>query len=170
MNISKHSLSAIKLNSPFPKGLFFLAIIFISNYCYSGVYKWVDEQGNVHYSQQRPSNVQAERMNVQNYAPEDTSSYKRPGSKTDAEDNKAQTADDKNKTSDTETPEKKPESKADKKRRLAACAQARKNLATMQSVGRIRSKDKDGNASYISQQQKEAKMQQSRDLISKYCK
>ena len=167
MNISKCLLSSLKLNSTFSKGLFFLATIFISNYCYSGVYKWVDDQGNIHYGQQRPGNIQAERMNLQNYAPEDTSSYKRPGSKADAENNNAPADDNKNKTSDTE---KKPESKADKKRRMAACAQAKKGLSNMQSSGRVRSKGKDGSINYLSEKQKAAKMKQSRDLISKHCK
>jgi len=165
MNISKRSLSPVKLNNSFSKGLLFLAIFSISNYCYSGIYKWVDEQGNVHYGQQRPASVQAERMRVQSYAPEDTSSYKRPVLDTNGD-----ATEGKSETSDADTPEKKPESKAEKKQRLAACAQARKNLTRMQTVGRIRSKDKDGNTSFISQKQKEQKMQQSRDLISKHCK
>jgi len=165
MNISKHSLSPIKLNNPFLKGLLFLVILSISNYCYSGIYKWVDEEGNVHYGQQRPASAKAEQMRVQSYAPEDTSSYKRPALNSGDKDNT-----DKSANSDAETPEKKPETKAEKKQRMAACAQARKNLTRMQSIGRIRSKDKDGNASFISQKQKEQKMQQSRDLISKHCK
>mgnify|MGYP000462684309 CR=1 FL=1 len=164
MNIRKNSYSPVKLNTSFSKGLFFLALISISNYCYSGIYKWVDEQGNTQYGQYRPSNIPAEQMDVQSYAPQDTSSYKRPGSNVD---DKEQAA--KDKAADSE-PEKKVETKAEKKQRMAACAQARKNLTTMQSIGRIRSKDKDGNASFISQKQKEAKMQQSRDLISKHCK
>ena len=65
--------------------------------------------------------------------------------------------------------EKKPETPAEKKQRLEACANARKALATMESIGRIRSKDAEGNYSYLSQQQKEAQMQQARDLIKKYC-
>ncbi len=168
MNIRKSSYSPVKLITPFSKGLFFLVLISISNYCYSGIYKWVDEQGNTQYGQHRPGNIPAEQMDVQSYAPQDTSSYKRPGSKVDGkDDDKEQAA--KDKTADSE-PEKKVETRAEKKQRMAACAQARKNLTTMQSIGRIRSKDKDGNASFISQKQKEAKMQQSRDLISKHCK
>jgi len=165
MNIRKYSLSLIKLHTLFSKGLFLLVMTSISNYCYSGIYKWVDDQGNVHYGQQRPASVQSEQMRVQNYAPQDTSSYKRPSLKTDSEEDS-----DKNASDEAAANEEQPESKADKKQRLAACAQARKNLTRMQSIGRIKSKDKDGNYSFISQKQKEQKMQQSRDLISKHCK
>jgi len=159
MNIRKHSLIK-KINSSILQGLFFISAISISSYCYAGIYKWVDEEGNVHYGQQRPATTQSERMRIQHHAPDDSSTYKRPGSK-EGEEKKAE---------EPAAEKKKPETAAEKKRRLAVCAQAKKNLQTMQSVGRIRSKDKDGNASYISQEQKEAKIKQSRELISKHCK
>jgi hypothetical protein len=79
--------------------------------------------------------------------------------------------DDENKPADEPAAqeEKKPETRAEKKQRLEACARARKSLTTMKSVGRIRSKDADGNYTYLSQQQKEAQMKQARDLIKKLC-
>ena len=39
----------------------------------------------------------------------------------------------------------------------------------MGSQGRVRSKDKEGNISYLSQQQKEAKIKQHKRLIAKHC-
>jgi len=166
MNISKHSFTSININSAILQSLALSLTLFISNYCYAGIYKWVDEQGNVHYGQQRPADSQSERLNIQHHAPSDVSSYKRPGSK---EENKDGNTENKDKAADANE-EKKPETAEEKKRRLNACSQAKKNLSTMESIGRIKSKDKDGNASYLSQQQKEAKMKQSRDLISKHCK
>ncbi len=139
----------------------------------AGIYKWVDAEGKVHYGQQRPANETAEKMTVQQYAPQDSSTYKRPGTQSSDDQTGEKLADDaKNQTQDKPPikPEKKKESKADKKRRLAACAQARSNLSKMESIGRIRSKDKDGNVTYVSQKQKEARMKQARSLISKHCK
>ena len=137
----------------------------------AGIYKWVDAEGNIHYGQQRPAGSTSEKMNVQQYAPRDSSSYKRPGSKSDDENKDSAVTDGAEKQApDTAKPEKKVETAAEKKRRLQACAQARKNLSTMQSVGRVRSKDKDGNVTYMSQTQKEAKMSQAKSLISKHCK
>ena len=163
MNISKHSLTRKKINPSLIQGVFFTLTIFISSYCYAGIYKWVDDEGNIHYGQQRPASAKSEKMRIQHHAPNDSSTYKRPGAK-EGEENKEE------KASETAKDKKKPETAAEKKRRMVACAQAKKNLQTMQSVGRIRSKDKDGNASYISQEQKEAKMKQSRELINKHCK
>lgn len=166
MNIRKHSFRYTKPHSAIFLSVLFTFSLFISNYCYAAIYKWVDAQGNVHYDQQRPTDVSSESMNIQHHAPSDASSYKRPGTKEEpqeGEENKTEKAADTNE-------EKKPETAEEKKRRLAACAQARSNLSTMESIGRIKSKDKDGNTSFLSQQQKEAKMKQSRELINKYCK
>ena len=144
--------------------IFFSTFILSSTMSYAGIYKWVDEQGNVHYGQQRPTNTTSEKMNVQRYAPNDKSTYNRPGSQKDSKD----TA--KSSPADTAKPQKKPETRAEKKRRLAACEQARKSLQTMESVGRIRARDKDGNTTFLSQQQKEERMKQSREMLSKHCK
>jgi len=145
--------------------IFFAALSVFSSLTSAGIYKWVDEQGNVHYSQQPPANTSAQKMKVQHHAPRDVSSYKKPTLK-----KPGASADNSEKNAATTEPEKKPETRAEKKRRLAACEQARRNLKYMSEVGRIREKDKDGNTVYLSQKQKEAKMKQARELISKHCK
>ncbi|MCW8933397.1 MAG: DUF4124 domain-containing protein [Gammaproteobacteria bacterium] len=137
----------------------------------AGIYKWVDAEGNIHYGQQRPADATSEKMDVQQYAPRDTSSYNRPGSKNTDENSDTVATDEADKKDlQPAEPEKKVETAAEKKRRLAACAQARKNLSTMLSVGRVRSKDKDGNVTYMSQAQKEEKISQAKSLIAKHCK
>ena len=67
--------------------------------CLAAIYKWVDEDGKVHYSETRPAEQQAKKMHVPTRAPENTSTYKRPSLKTDKEGDKqaksgAQQADD----------------------------------------------------------------------------
>lgn len=147
-----------------------IAVCLAFSYSSSGIcniYKWVDDQGNVHYGQQQPANATSEKMDIQRHAPQDTSTYKRPSlNKQDpqAEEKNADEAE----ANDEE--KKQPKTAAEKKKHNEACAQARQQLSTMQSIGRIRSKDKDGNISYLSQPQKEARMKQLRDLISRQCK
>lgn len=144
--------------------IFLSTSIFCTTASIAGIYKWVDEQGNVHYSQQRPANATSEKMDVQKRAPRDESTYNRPGTQGK---NKDTTTDSPSKTA---KPEKKPETKAEKQRRLAACEQARKSLQTMESVGRIRAKDKNGDTVFLSQAQKEEKMKQSREMLTQHCK
>jgi len=164
MNLNRETI-----NQPIRQIALFCILSMACTVSIAGIYKWVDAEGNIHYGQQRPSNSSSEKMDVQQYAPRDTSSYKRPGSNTD-EEGKTANDDTEKKPEEPVEPEKKKETAAEKKRRLAACAQARSNLSKMQSIGRVRSKDKDGNVTYMSQQQKEAKMSQAKSLIAKHCK
>lgn len=160
MNISNH-LFSIK-NTVL--GMLILPLL-LTGESSAEIYKWVDAEGNVHYAQQRPNDADAERLDIQQ---EPTTTFRSGTNKPVKTEETAR---------DSEQPaeepaaqeEKKVETPAEKKQRLAACAKARKALTTMKSVGRIRSKDADGNYSYLSQQQKEAKMKQARDLIKKYC-
>lgn len=166
MTINKETISRLTCQL-----IFSLSIIFTSSLCFAGIYKWVDEQGNTHYGQQRPKGAPVQKMDVQMHAPRDASSYKQPGQKDpDADPENPEDPDAKNKATDAEKNKEPPESAAAKKNRLAACAQARKKLTTMQNAGRVRSRDKDGNIKYLSEEQKSAQMKTTRDLIAKRCK
>ncbi len=138
----------------------------------ANIYKWVDEQGNVHYGQRPPSAGDSEKLKINHHAPQDRSSYTRPGQKKEDE---AKTEDENTENGETEKKtedkaEKPVESAADRKRRMAACQQAREQLARMQSIGRIRSRDKDGNTTFLSQAQKEGRMKKIRESIAQKCK
>ncbi|VAW60658.1 hypothetical protein MNBD_GAMMA10-2905 [hydrothermal vent metagenome] len=161
-NLSKQTLWSV-----------FLSALLCSTLSYAGIYKWTDEQGNVHYGEQRPTTSKAEKIDVQRYAPEDTSTYSRPG--TEGGDKNATGKPAANQSADPQKDagkeaEKKPETRAEKKKRLEACAKTRKSLKTMEEIGRVRVRDKDGNTSYLSQPQKEERMKKSRDMLAKHCK
>lgn len=160
------NLNREKINQSIRQIALFCILSLTCTISIGGIYKWVDAEGNIHYGQQRPTDSSSEKMEVDQYAPRETSSYKRPGAKTDKDANNET----EKKPEEPLKAEKKKETSAEKKRRLAACAQARNNLSKMQSIGRIRSKDKDGNVTYVSQKQKEAKMAQANSLIAKHCK
>lgn len=157
MNISNH-LFSIK-NTVL--GILILPLL-LTGESSAEIYKWVDAEGNVHYAQQRPNDADAEKLDIQQ---EPTTTFRSGTNKPVKAEETAQDG----KQQPAVEEEKKAETPAEKKQRLAACAKARKALTTMKSIGRIRSKDADGNYSYLSQQQKEAKMKQARDLIKKYC-
>lgn len=148
-------------------GMFILPLLFITE-SNAEIYKWVDADGTVHYGQQRPNNATAEKLDIQQ---EPTTTFHSGAKDTVKSEDTAQDEDTEQKPAEeaAKQEEKKPETAAEKKQRLEACARARKSLATMESIGRIRSKDAEGNYTYLSQQQKEAQMKQARDLIKKYC-
>jgi len=138
-------------------------LLLTSNTSMAGIYKWTDAEGNVHYSQQRPRDASSEKMNVPKYAPENKSTYKRPGIDKKTTDSNTKAAPEEPTLETKETP-------AEKKRRLADCEKIRQNLATMESHGRVRSADKDGNLRYLSDEEKVARMAKSKNTLSKHCK
>ena len=105
----------------------------------AAVYKWVDEKGNVHYSEQRPKQTEAERIKLDKAPPPSSSSYKKPSLKTKEDENNKDKDDTKAESNNAEI--------AKQKQQL--CAEARKDLELMQSTGRLRVKDKDGNVNSV---------------------
>ena len=93
----------------------------------AGLYKWVDNEGNVHYSQKPPRNQQFKRLKAPPPAPEDG----KPLYKSNKPTTKVKGA-----TAAEETAK-------NKKIRAENCEKAKKNLSNMQVHRRIR--DKDGN-------------------------
>ena len=150
--------------------VFLSLITFYTSNINAGIYKWVDAQGNIHYGAQRPTNTDSKKLSIQHHAPEKSSSYDRPGAKkpkTAEGDAEVKTGADKKTSKDT--PDYKAESKADKKRRLAACSQARKSMSKMATQGRVRTRDKEGNVNYMSDKQKQSRIKRAKELITKHC-
>ena len=158
-------------------------LLFTSFNLHAAIYKWVDEQGNTHYSQNKPASAtKTERIKVSSERPEDTSSYKKPSLNKPEEadpaaegeetaDSTPQTEEEKQKQAEQEAAKKAAEEKPkiSKKKKKAGCESARRNLSTMQSRGQIRTKDKDGNYRYMSDAEKQARIKRTQDIIKKNC-
>ena len=116
----------------------------------AGLYKWVDNEGNVHYSQKRPANKQFKRLKAPAPAPENAKSLynsSAPETKT-------------GKTAASET-EKNSKIRADN------CAKAKKNLNNFQVHRRMR--DKDGNVTVIDDKVRAKNIENAQKAISNYC-
>ena len=116
----------------------------------AGLYKWVDNEGNVHYSQKRPSNKQYKKIKVPSAAPDDAKPlYQKEKPKTSAD-----------KTLD--------EQKAEiKKLKADNCEQAKKSLNTY-TVHR-RFKGKDGTIKYIDDNERALQIKKAQKAIEDYC-
>ena len=126
--------------------------------CFATIYKWVDEEGKIHYSERKPPEASAEKMNVPSKAPTVTSTYKRPSLKTEDETG-ADTQGD--------TQQKKPEMNPEEKKK--ACNDARKSLETINSRGRVKLRDKDGNIRYMGEDERQDRIKREQERINKYC-
>jgi hypothetical protein len=137
----------------------------------AAIYKWVDEHGNVQYTAEKPQNAEAEKIRVNTQPPIDNSTYRRPGQKDDAED-KGDTkaaADDKDKTPADKRKDAAKKAESDKLKK-EMCAEARETLRTIEESPRVRTEDKDGNVSYMDEDQLAKRKKAEQERVTKYCK
>ncbi len=121
----------------------------------SGVYRWTDDQGNVHYSDKPPKEAESE------YIRKATGTRSAPPA---PEASSEETADDKTKTAAIEggmevLPAKDPK----------LCAQGRSNLEALSGNPRIRITDEDGSKRFLTEDEKETQRANARKYIELYC-
>ncbi len=129
----------------------------------AGVYKWVDENGQVHYGA-HPGNTSAERVTIRK-----NETTKPRAIKTD-KDAKQAKGDEKN-TDPATTEAKKPEEpKIPKKEKRRLCKEAKSDIASISSRGRMREINKKGEYIYLSEKQRQKRLSTARKKQRKYCR
>lgn len=116
----------------------------------AGLYKWVDSDGNVHYSQKRPANQQFERLKAPAPAPDNAKPLYKSGTPATKE----------GKTAAAETAK-------NKEIRAKNCTQAKKSLSNYQLHRRMR--DKDGNVTIIDDKVRASQIENAKKAITNYC-
>ena len=130
--------------------LLLTAMMIFASSAFAGLYKWVDDEGNVHYSQKRPANQQSERLKAPPPAPENSKPLYKPSTPSDSP----------NKAVDEATAK-------NKKIRAENCERAKKSLANYQIHRRMR--DKDGNVTVIDDKVRASQIKKAQEAISNYC-
>ena len=126
------------------------------------LYKWVDEYGNVTYSERKPPGQQAEEIKVRTapISPEmaqeqlDSLKDKANMQQTDREVAKTVSEDNQN--------------EAEAFRRN--CEIARQNRTVLENSARVQNKDKEGNTYYLDASEIQSKLEQANRQIELYCK
>jgi len=118
----------------------------------AAMYKWTDEKGNVHYSQQRPSGVEYEKIKKQKAPPPGSApSYSTPSfSQEDSADKKVAAEVAKN-----------------KEIRQKNCEAAKNNLKVYSVHRRV--KGQDGLIRVVPQPEREKKMAEAKEQIKEFC-
>ena len=126
------------------------------------LYKWVDENGNVTYSQQPPpKGRQGEEMELHGYRAADPDAQE----KLDQLEERADTA-----REDREFAEADEATNQDREARIKQnCETARENMRILKSSARIQDADADGNPVYLDESAIQAKVQQTQQQIDDYC-
>lgn len=118
----------------------------------AGLYKWVDEDGNVHYSQKPPRDVQFKRLKAPPPPPDNAKPlYGQPNNKSNAKTSSAGAA----------------ETVKNKKIREENCAIAKKNLNAYQVYRRF--KEKDGSVRTVSDAERSAQIEKAKQAIEDFC-
>ena len=141
---------------------------------FAAVYKWVDENGQVHYGE-RPVVTGAEKVEIRQ-----NETTKPRTIKTDEEENanadgaQKQGADnDNNKDEKTEAkPAEGPliEEKVPKKEKQRLCREAKSDIASISSRGRMREINSKGEYIYLSEKQRQQRLSAARKKQKKYCR
>ena len=116
----------------------------------AGLYKWVDNEGNVHYSQKRPRDKQYKKIKAPAPAPESSKPLYKSTSP-------------KNKSSNSAVSE----TKKNEKMRAENCANAKKRLNAYQVYRRIQ--DNEGNIKVVSDNERANNIKRAKQAISDFC-
>ncbi len=127
------------------------------------VYKWTDENGQTHYSENPPpsSAKQSSTLQVKTKLPEGTAEAMEARNKALAEREKA--AKDKAKAAAANTPA------GAKAQNAERCQQLKNNLKTLTDYGRVRISDEKGENRVMSDEEKQQKMAETQKQIKEDC-
>lgn len=130
--------------------------LFFQSSVYAEVYKWTDENGQVHYGEQ-PGSVNAETVTIR----QNETTKPRPIKKDEKDSEKDDAAAKEPEMVEVEIP-------AKEKRQL--CRQAKGDIETINSRGRMREINEKGEYIYLSEKDKQARLSAARKRIDKYCR
>jgi len=120
----------------------------------AGMYKWVDKDGHVHYSQKPPADSNYEKLNIKPQQPSSTSSGPTYSTPSDSSD------------SNSSDVIKKEETQAAEKREKI-CEQAKKALETYTVYRRIRNPD--GTVVYLDDKERAKRIENAKQAIKDFC-
>jgi|SRR5215469_5317592 len=126
------------------------------------IYKWVDKDGHVHYSQTPPpaTGVQAQSVDIGAPPPDPTTLHN--------EQNLAKQLDDKNKQAQ-DVADKQKQDAQQKAQQKAQCDDLRDRLRVLQAGGRAATVDANGNMNFLSDDDRAKREKELQDDIDKNC-
>ncbi len=143
-----------------------ISSIFIASFCllvqsslYAGVYKWVDEKGQVHYGE-HPGNTGAEKVTIR----QNETTKPRPVDK--AEETGKSGKKDKDQQAEAPMVEIEPS----KKEKRKYCNEAKQDLAAINSRGRVREINEKGEYIYLSEPERQERISDAKKKQREFCR
>lgn len=134
----------------------------LSNFAMAKMYKWTDEDGNVHYTQQPPPG-DVESTVVKPPPPVDTEK---------AQDELKQQQDKLENLEEEKQKQQEEAAKSGEKNALYEknCRISQARLKSLQNTGRVRAVDENGNITRLTTEEHNARIDEVKEKIKKYCK
>ncbi len=126
------------------------------------IYKWVDAQGKINYSDQ-PQSQDAVAVDIR------VSQPARPAN-TDSKDNQTPALGKPAEQPQQAVPQKNESPKLSHKEKRARCADAKQRLQAITVRNRVRERDEKGNLRYLSEEERQARLKDAQKNIRKYCR
>lgn len=139
----------------------FLCLLFQTS-SYAEVYKWTDENGQIHYGE-HPGNTGAKKVTIR----QNETTKPRPINK--AEEDTAE-SDKKNSDQQAEASGELVEVPPSKKEKRKLCNQAKSDMAAINSRGRMREINKKGEYVYLTEQQRQQRLSAARKKQGEFCR
>ncbi len=128
----------------------------------AGVYRWVDDQGKVHYGDRPPSKDKAKSIEVESApAPEPDDGERRA---------KTRRLLDAMESERNREKEQAAQDKAEKARRERNCEVARRHVTLYQRANKISRVGADGERTYLSDEERDQALTHARSLVDRWCK
>lgn len=128
----------------------------------AGVYKWVDEQGNVHYTQTPPADKPVERFETRPEPVDSEAALKKLEEQKEKSDSffkdRAKQAEEKAKAEEEAT------------KRGEHCKRARENLEKLETTIRLFQSDEQGNRVRMTEEERQAGIAKAKSQIKEFCK
>ncbi len=147
------------MNRHYLASLTTIMLLLVSSHVSAAIYKWKNEEGQVHYGSMPPQGVTFEKMGVS------TKFTPTPAAKTEKTD--ANAAKNSGTSAAAGSKEKDPYTKA---QHTELCTNAKKDIASLNTGSRLRVKQEDGSTAVMSDAEKTKRMKTMQDLMKKHCK
>ena len=143
--------------------------IFLASFClfvqsplYADVYKWIDDNGQVHYGE-KPGNTGAEKITIR----KNETTKPRPINKTEED---AAESDKKNTDKQAEVSGELIEIPPSSKEKRKLCNEAKSDLAAISSRGRMREINEKGEYMYLTEQQRQQRISAAQKKQREFCR
>ena len=152
---------------PVPFRMVLLALLFLAAPAQAQLYKWVDANGRVQYSDRKPTDAKQQSQEVKNTVSSVGSQPSVAGGKSAADLDKDFQ---KRRQDQTEAQQKQQQAAAEQKQNTDACDAARRNLAALNSGQRIARFNQQGEKSYLEDADRVRETERAQQQVQNSCK